>query len=70
MAHAGSYQNVDDSESGDKLVSSEKDGFAGGDVVGNDYQIFMDAEVRRGFIQKVYGILTVQLLITFGKWSC
>ena len=27
---------------------------------------FSDKAVRRGFIRKVYGILTLQLLVTFG----
>ena len=27
---------------------------------------FLDAELRRGFVRKVYGILAAQLLLTFG----
>ena len=28
-----------------------------------------DAEMRRGFIRKVYGILSAQLMLTFGKYT-
>merc|ERR1712199_23052 len=34
-------------------------------VGGDSYGEFMDKQVRRGFIRKVFGILSVQLLITF-----
>merc|ERR1711904_490315 len=33
---------------------------------GMDYAAFMEKEVRRGFIRKVFSILAVQLLVTFG----
>jgi protein lifeguard len=33
---------------------------------GAGYGAFMDKHIRAGFIRKVYGILTVQLLVTFG----
>merc|ERR1711981_363361 len=33
---------------------------------GTDYAAFMEKEVRRGFIRKVFSILAVQLLVTFG----
>merc|ERR1712019_111314 len=34
-------------------------------IGGDSYGEFMDKQVRRGFIRKVFGILSVQLLITF-----
>ena len=32
---------------------------------GGGYADFMESEVRKGFIRKVFGILAVQLLVTF-----
>lgn len=37
----------------------------GGQALDNDYNVFSDKTIRLGFIRKVYGILSVQLLVTF-----
>lgn len=35
-------------------------------VVDDDYNVFSDKTIRLGFIRKVYGILSIQLIVTFG----
>jgi len=64
------YQNPGYPAAGGNMVSggydSDVEGGGGGAFNNGGYSGFSDKAIRRAFIRKVYGVLTAQLLLTFG----